>query len=97
MPNSRRALLGIGAAIVVSAGAGALWYARSSESPIDGAPPPTTPSTPTSAEGPMGERSIGRADAPVVVREFFSLTCSHCATFHRDTLPRVKSDLIETG
>lgn len=99
MLNSRRSLLGIGAAIVVSAGAGALWYARSSTSPIAGAAPPgaTPAATQVAAEGPMGERSIGRADAPVVVREFFSLTCSHCATFHRDTMPRVKTDLIETG
>ena len=45
----------------------------------------------------MAERSIGRANAPVEVREFFSLTCSHCATFHRDTMPQVKKELIETG
>ena len=104
MINSRRTLLGIAAGGVVAAGAGGLWYARSSESPIT-APPITAPpgttatslATAGSADGPMGERGIGRADAPVVVREFFSLTCSHCATFHRDTMPRVKTELVETG
>jgi len=45
----------------------------------------------------LAERSLGRPDAPVTVIEYFSLTCVHCATFHRETLPRVKSDLIDTG
>jgi protein-disulfide isomerase len=45
----------------------------------------------------LAERSIGSAEAPVTVQEFFSLTCGHCAAFHRDTFPRVKAELIETG
>lgn len=45
----------------------------------------------------LAERTTGRADAPVTVQEFFSLTCSHCAAFHRDTWPRVKKELVETG
>lgn len=49
------------------------------------------------ADPRMGERAAGKADAPVTVLEFFSLTCSHCAAFHRDTWPRVKRDLVEAG
>lgn len=49
------------------------------------------------ADPRLTERSVGRPDAPVTVQEFFSLTCSHCAAFHRDTWPRVKRDLVETG
>jgi len=45
----------------------------------------------------LAERSIGRQDAPVTVIEYFSLTCGHCAAFHRDTLPQVKRDLVESG
>jgi protein-disulfide isomerase len=45
----------------------------------------------------LAERSIGRADAPVTVIEYFSLTCGHCAAFHRDTWPRVKRELVDTG
>ncbi|MBX9701955.1 MAG: DsbA family protein [Acetobacteraceae bacterium] len=45
----------------------------------------------------LTERSTGRPDAPVTVQEFFSLTCGHCAAFHRDTWPQVKRDLVETG
>ena len=45
----------------------------------------------------MGERSLGQASAPVVCGEYFSLTCTHCATFHKEVMPQVKKDLIETG
>jgi protein-disulfide isomerase len=48
-------------------------------------------------EATMSERALGRADAPVSVIEFYSLTCSHCADFFRETFPRVKSELIDTG
>jgi protein-disulfide isomerase len=49
------------------------------------------------ADPRLAERSIGKADAPVTVQEFFSLTCGHCAAFSRDTLPRVKRELVDTG
>ncbi len=45
----------------------------------------------------LGERGIGNPGAPVKVLEFFSLTCSHCAAFHKETFPRVKRDLVERG
>lgn len=48
-------------------------------------------------EAMLAERSLGHAEAPVVVQEFFSLTCGHCATFHLETFPRVKAELIDTG
>ncbi len=49
------------------------------------------------ADPRLGERAMGRADAPLTVIEYFSLTCSHCGAFHRDTWPRVKAELVETG
>jgi protein-disulfide isomerase len=49
------------------------------------------------ADPRLGERSLGPADAPVTVIEYFSMTCSHCANFHRDVWPRVKRELVETG
>jgi protein-disulfide isomerase len=48
-------------------------------------------------EAMLAERAIGNAEAAVTVQEFFSLTCVHCATFHLETFPRVKVELIETG
>jgi len=43
------------------------------------------------------ERAVGRPDAKVTVVEFFSLTCTHCAAFARETMPQVKAKLIDTG
>jgi protein-disulfide isomerase len=43
------------------------------------------------------ERGIGPADAKTAVQEFFSLTCTHCAAFARETFPQIKSELIDTG
>ena len=42
-------------------------------------------------------RSLGKADAPIKVIELFSMTCSHCASFHNNTFPDVKKRLIDTG
>lgn len=55
------------------------------------------PALAQTADPRMAERGTGRPDAPVTVNEFFSLTCTHCAAFHRTTFPEVKRDLIETG
>jgi len=45
----------------------------------------------------QAERSVGKPDAKATVIEFFSLTCSHCAAFAAETMPSIKSKLIETG
>jgi len=45
----------------------------------------------------LGLRAVGSPDAPVTVLEFYSLTCSHCARFARDTLPQVQKQLIDPG
>lgn len=42
-------------------------------------------------------RIIGNPHAPVLVQEWFSLTCTHCAHFALDVFPKVKKELIDTG
>ena len=49
------------------------------------------------ADPRMAERSLGSADARVVVTEWFSLTCTHCAAFQKETFPQVRAKLINTG
>jgi protein-disulfide isomerase len=39
----------------------------------------------------------GKADAPVTIIEYASLTCPHCAAFHTDIMPGVKQRLLDTG
>ena len=45
----------------------------------------------------MAERALGDPAAKVVVQEWFSLTCSHCAEFQKITFPQVRKELIDTG
>ena len=45
----------------------------------------------------MAERALGDEKAPVTMIEYASLGCSHCANFHRETLPKIKKNYIETG
>ncbi len=49
------------------------------------------------ADSRLSERSLGPASAPVVVEEWFSLTCTHCAAFSRTVFPDVRKNLIDTG
>lgn len=45
----------------------------------------------------LQDRFIGKADAPIVVEEFSSLTCPHCAFFHNSIFPKIKEKYIDTG
>jgi len=40
---------------------------------------------------------IGRADAPVTVVEYASLTCPHCGRFHKESLEAFTKGWVETG
>ena len=43
------------------------------------------------------DKILGSADAPVTIIEYASLTCPHCANFHKNTLPKVKEAYVDTG
>lgn len=47
--------------------------------------------------GVLPEQALGKADAPVTIVEYASMTCPHCATFHEKTLPEFKAKYIDTG
>jgi len=46
---------------------------------------------------PFDDIVLGDATAPVEVIEYASLTCSHCADFHKETYPALKEKYVETG
>ncbi len=48
-------------------------------------------------EGALSDMALGDKDAAVVVIEYASVTCPHCATFHEDIFPEIKEDYIDTG
>ena len=39
----------------------------------------------------------GNKDAKITIIAYESLTCSHCADFHREVYPQLKKDYIDTG
>ena len=43
------------------------------------------------------DRVLGKADAPITIIEYASLTCPHCAHFENDVLPELKKKWIDTG
>ncbi|MDX2159526.1 MAG: DsbA family protein [Hyphomicrobiaceae bacterium] len=46
---------------------------------------------------PRGDLTLGKADAPVTIVEYASMTCSHCANFHTKVLPKLKEKYVDTG
>ncbi|MBW9064037.1 DsbA family protein [Rhizobium herbae] len=47
--------------------------------------------------GPLPEMSIGKADAPVTIVEYMSMTCPHCAAFHNKTFDAIKTKYVDSG
>jgi protein-disulfide isomerase len=47
--------------------------------------------------GPLPDLVEGKADAPVTIIEYASMTCPHCANFHKGTYPELKTKYIDTG
>jgi protein-disulfide isomerase len=47
--------------------------------------------------GELPDTFLGKADAPVTIVEFSSMTCSHCADYHREVFPDLKKKYIDTG
>ena len=47
--------------------------------------------------GALPDMALGKADAPVTIVEYASMTCPHCAHFHETTLPEIKTKYIDTG
>ena len=39
---------------------------------------------------------VGNKDARITIIAFESLTCSHCANFHKDIYPQLKEEYLNT-
>jgi protein-disulfide isomerase len=47
--------------------------------------------------GDLPDQAIGAADAKITVVEYASMTCGHCATFHKKVFPALKTKYVDTG
>ncbi|WP_341911941.1 DsbA family protein [Ferrovibrio terrae] len=49
------------------------------------------------ADPRLQDMVLGKADAPITIIEYASLTCPHCASLHANVLPAIKTEYIDTG
>jgi protein-disulfide isomerase len=103
MAMNRRTVLSLAGGAIVVGGAGYLGWHSLSPPP---APSPAPPSGGSSLKLTRDEasevehqasRGLGDLSAKVVVTEYFSLTCTHCAAFAKETMPQIEKDLIKPG
>lgn len=56
------------------------------------------PSTASAQAGPfLGDHVVGDPNAPILMEEYASLSCPHCAHFHVEIWPRLKAEFVDTG
>lgn len=94
----RNILIGMGAAATAAGIGGAYAFLQG---PARSKADNSTAAPQLAAAGNMplfdDDHILGAADAPATIIEYSSLTCPHCASFHRGTLPQLKANWVETG
>jgi protein-disulfide isomerase len=89
---TRRGLLGSAGAVALAAGTGAtIGVSRLARAADD------KPLASLMDPGPFPDLFLGSAKAPLIIVEYASMTCTHCAQFAITTFPEVKSKYIESG
>lgn len=53
--------------------------------------------TEAAAPATLPDIALGAEDAPLTIYEYASFTCSHCASFHNTTWPKLKAEYVDTG
>jgi len=43
------------------------------------------------------DQVMGKADAPITIIEYASTTCGHCSSLHKNALPKIKAEWVDTG
>ena len=91
---SRRALL-----TSAGAGFGATLFAVALSGPATAQRrgPSEVPVEELMKPGDLPDLALGNPDAKVVIVEYASMTCPHCANFHTRVLPELKTKYIDTG
>lgn len=106
MANRRNVIIGAAAAALVAAG-GAAWYflggRTDTATAVEGAGPKPAPGAQFDMAKLMAlpegikDHPVGSPDAKVQMIEYLSPTCPHCAAFHTDVYPTLKTEYVDTG
>ncbi|WGF91105.1 DsbA family protein [Marinivivus vitaminiproducens] len=90
---------GVVALAMLAGGAFVIGWERPPAEPEKPTGTAATTALPSTTDVPVapGEMILGDPDAPVTIVEYASLTCDHCGAFHRETLPRLKAEWLDTG
>jgi len=86
LATRRQILLGASGAAAALAALGIWQYARRHAGLADLMTP-----------DPLGDMTLGSAEAPVTIIEYASMSCPHCARFALVTFPEIRKRYIETG
>ena len=46
---------------------------------------------------PLPGRTLGEEAAQIIIEEYASMSCGHCASFHNNYLDKIKKEFIDTG
>ena len=46
---------------------------------------------------PLPGRILGDEAAQIIIEEYASMSCGHCASFHNNSLDKIKKEFIDTG
>lgn len=94
----RNILIVAGGAVAVAAIALAVWFGTRPSGP---APAPVAVQSAPDKKALLAvqptDHVMGDANAPILMIEYASFTCPHCAAFHTQILPEIKKKWIDTG
>ena len=93
MAVDRRTLVGSLVLAAVAVGGGYWWLNRGTDTKPAVEIGPAQLASPV----PLGDVVIGAADSPVTIIEYASMTCPHCADFHKTVYKQIKAEYIDTN
>jgi protein-disulfide isomerase len=85
--GGRRILVKAFATVLFLSASTPLAYAQNTKVPVDELMAPEA----------LPDIVQGKADAPVTIVEYASMTCTHCAAFHTETYPTLIKNYVDTG
>ena len=91
--TSRRSFISTGVSMLLAAAFAFAPVAARAQAPLK----PDVDVAELMKTGELPDNVLGKPDAPYTIVEYSSMTCPHCAAFHKDVLPKLKEKYIDTG